>query len=140
MAIRKATLNDVPAIVDMGVQFHAYSPFKDIPFDPEATARFVAGCIETGAVFLSEHGMCGGVVAPFYFNPRFTQATEFFWWSPVKGEGRELREAFEAWAKEAGASAVQFGALADGKYEDVARNYTAAGFKPMETTFLKRFQ
>jgi hypothetical protein len=80
--------------------------------------------------------MVGGVLSPLYFNPAKVVAAELFWWAP-DGGGRELREAFEAWARQAGAFAVQFSGLADAQAERVAALYRRAGYRPVETGYLK---
>ena len=48
--IKKATYDDLDRIADMGRDFHAYSPWKTIPFDPDATAGFVSRLIDGGVV------------------------------------------------------------------------------------------
>ncbi len=121
----------------MARAFHGYSPMQDIAFDAEAVARFITDVISgPGAVFVTETGMCGGVVSPLYFNPSALLATELVWWAP--DGGRELREAFEAWAKESGAQLAGFSALHDDRLPAVTRIFRSAGFTPAETTFLKR--
>ncbi|MFZ5667966.1 MAG: hypothetical protein ACOY4K_00580 [Pseudomonadota bacterium] len=135
--MRIATAEDVPAIVEMGAKLHATAPFADVPYDREATAGFVGKVIEHGVVFLADGGMCGGVLSPSYFNPAHVVAAELFWWAPVGG-GRELREAFERWARAAGAAAVQFSGLANDRLEAVTRVYRRGGFEPVEMSFVKR--
>lgn len=135
--IRRASTEDIPQIVAWGKDFHAYGPWRHVPFDAEALTAFIAGVIEKGVVFLSDTGMIGGVLSPVYFNPAYVLAVEFFWWAP-KGGGTPLREAFEAWAKEEGAHEVQFAALADDNRERVERIYARAGYSPREIAFSKR--
>lgn len=129
-----ATHDDVPLIVEMGEQFHAYSPWREVPYDREAVAAMARGIIDQGVIFLSEDGMCGGVVQPLYFSPGVRIGIEFFWW---KGHG--LRQQFEDWCHEQGAYGVQFSALADDRIRAVSRLYRAAGFEEAETAFVKRF-
>jgi hypothetical protein len=134
--IRRAGPDDTPAIVNMGARLHATGPWADVEYDHEATALFVAGILERGAIFLSDDGMCGGAIFPFYVNPQFMVATEFFWWAP-KG-GQPLRDAFEAWATENGASAVLFSGLQNERLPAVTRIYRRAGYTPGELSFVKR--
>lgn len=133
--IRRAGLADVPLIVEMGAAFHAYSPWRDVSFDPNATAAFVAGLVERGVVFLSEAGMIGGILSPSFFNPAHLVAVELFWWA--SGGGGALREAFEAWAREQGAHGVQFSALGDQNSERMAGMFARAGYRPVETGYFK---
>lgn len=136
--IRQATPDDMPHILACARAFHAYGVWKHVPLDETAFCAFAEAVVNgAGAIFVSDDGMCGGVVSPFYFNPAFRLAAELFWWAP--SEGRALREAFEAWAKDQGASAVQFSAMADEHLPAVSRLYRMAGFKPVETAFVKEF-
>lgn len=134
--IRRAGTDDISAIVDMGAMLHATGPWADVEYDRNATAAFVAGILEKGAIFLSEDGMCGGAIFPFYVNPKFQVATEFFWWAP-KG-GQPLRDAFEAWARDNGASAVLFSGLQNERLPAITHIYRRAGYTPGELSFVKR--
>jgi hypothetical protein len=134
--MRRATQDDVSEIVRLGALLHATAPFADVEYIPEAVAVFVAHVVEHGAVFLSDDGMCGGLLNPTYFNPAHVVAVEFFWWAP--NGGADLRQAFEAWAKDAGAVAVQFSGLANERLAAVSRIYRRGGYEPVEMSFLKR--
>lgn len=134
--VRRATEADIPAIVDMGARLHETGPWADVEYDRAAVAGFVATILQSGAVFLSEDGMCGGAIFPFYINPAFKTATEFFWWAP-KG-GQPLRDAFERWAKENGASAVLFSGLYNDRLPALTRIYRRVGYAPGELSFVKR--
>lgn len=134
--IRKATPEDLPRCLNMGAAFHAYSPYRDILFDPAAFETFLLNLMEKGALLVSDTGMIAGVLSPLYFNPAYSLGAELLWWAP-EGGGRELREAFEDWAEEQGAHAVQFSALADDQAERVAAIYAKAGYRPVETGYLK---
>lgn len=134
--IRAAEEGDIPEVIRLLLDFHAYMPLRDIPYDLPALNTFVAHLIENGAIFLSEDGICGGLLSPMYFNPSYVVGVELFWWAPK--EGRALRQVFEAWARECGASAVQFSALGDDRLPAVTRLYRKAGFTPAEMTFFKR--
>jgi hypothetical protein len=135
--IRRAVTEDRAAILLMGERFHGYSPWRDVEFDRDAVGVFVDGLLISGAIFLHDDGMCGGIISPPYFNPAFALAVEFFWYAPTGDKG--LRAAFEAWAREGGALGVQFSALADDHLPAVSRLYRRAGFIPAETAFVKRF-
>ena len=132
----RATADDLDRIVEFGRQFHAYSPWSAVPYDADATREFVGRIIDgLGAVFITENGMVGGILSPLFFNPAVLVGVEMFWWAPK--DGRALREAFEQWATEAGATAVQFSALADDNLERVDRIYSRAGFRRAETAYVK---
>lgn len=134
--IRRATLDDLETAVQFAKEFHAESVHSWISVDHEALSQWMAGLIEGGAVFLSDHGIIGGVIVPMYFNPAVKVAAELFWWAPQ--EGRALREAYEAWAKEHGASISQFSGQRNERSDTVEKLFRRAGYEPVETGFMKR--
>ncbi|HEY9219546.1 MAG TPA: hypothetical protein VIO94_15975 [Phenylobacterium sp.] len=137
--IRRATINDVPHVVECGRAFHAYGTWSHVPLDEDAFGAFAHNVIAgAGAIFVTDDGMCGGVLVPAYFNPSFVMAAELFWWAP--SEGRALREAYEAWAKSEGAAAVQFSAMTDEHLPGVSRLYRMGGFRQAEVAFVKEFR
>jgi GNAT superfamily N-acetyltransferase len=135
--IRLATHDDLPRIVELGAQFLSYSPYRDIPLDPDAFAEFAGRLIDGGAIFLSEDGFIGGLLNPLYFNPAIVYAVELFWWAGKTGT--QLREAFEAWARDQGAQGVQFTGLANEREATIRKVYERAGFRAVEVGFIKRF-
>lgn len=135
--IRTATAGDIPEVTRLAAEFHAYSPYRDYPFDPDAFSAFAGRLIEGGIIFLSDDGFIAGLLNPLFFNPSVVMGAELMWFA--RKEGRALREAFEAWAREQGAVGVQFSGLADDQAEAIRRNYERAGYQPVETAYLKRF-
>lgn len=135
MDIRKATQDDVPAMLEMGKAFHDYSPWRDIPLDDAALSDFLSRVVEGGVVFLSDGGMIGGVMNPLYFNPAHRVAAELFWWA--KSGGRELMSRFEEWAAQEGASGIQFSALGDNRSERMERLFIRSGYSKVETGYYK---
>lgn len=135
--IRHAAPADIPELVELARDFHAYSPWADlIPYDPEGMADFIGRLIEHGVVLMSEDGMCAGLLNPAFFNPSFVMAAELMWWAPK--DGRALRLAFEEWALANGAHAVQFSGLGDDRAPTIAKLFKRAGYTPVETGFFKR--
>lgn len=134
--IRRATLDDLEITVSFAEAFHAESVHAWIPVDHEALTAWMRGLITGGAVFLSDHGIIGGVILPLYFNPAVKIAAELFWWAPQ--EGRALREAYETWAKEEGAVISQFSGQRNERAETVEKLFRRAGYEPVETGFMKR--
>lgn len=133
--IRRATHADLDTVVRFGADFHAYSPWKSIPFDTDATREFVGRLIDGGVVFISETGMIGGMLNPLYFNPAYVTAVELFWWATKNG--RELMQTFEDWAIEKGAHGIQFSALGDDKAERMAQLFDRAGYRKVETGYYR---
>lgn len=105
MSVRIAEKSDIPAILDLGERFHAMSPWRDKPFDRDATQAVLQRLIEQpeGVLLYNGHGMIGGVLSQIYFGGGLI-AQELFWFAD-KG-GRDLIKAFEAWAFKSGASGI----------------------------------
>lgn len=136
--IRRATLEDMPAILRLGAEFLAASPSRWIPLDEADFAETVTQMIDgPGAIFLSDDGFIGGILVPCYFNRAHVFAAELFWFA--RQEGQALREAFEAWGRESGASAATASGLADDRERAVRRVFSRAGYETMEIGFMKRF-
>lgn len=133
----RATAEDVPRIVDLGEKFHAYSPWRELPYDREAVTEMAARLIEVGAVFATDDGIIGGAILPLWFAPSFKVGIELFWYAPKDGQG--LRREFEAWCEAQGAYAAQCSGLADDHLPAVTRIFRRAGYEPGETVFIKRF-
>lgn len=136
--IRRATLDDVPEILRLGAEFLAYSPNRWIPLNVEHFAATVTQIIESaGAIFLSDDGFIGGVLVPCYFNRDYAFASELFWYA--RQEGQALRDAFEAWGREAGAAAGTASGLVDKHEKAIRRVYGHAGYEATEIGFMKRY-
>lgn len=135
--IRQATSADAGRMVELGREFHAYCPYRDFALDEAAFERFAVGLAEAGVVFLSDDGMLGGAINPLYFNPAILMGVELFWWAGKTG--RQLREAFESWAKERGAAGVMFSGLSDEREPTIRKVFARAGYQPGELAFFKRF-
>lgn len=135
--IRKADASDLARIVEMGVQFHAYSPYREFPFDADDFGEFAGRLIESGVILLSDDGMLGGVLHPLFFNSTAIMGCELLWWAGKTG--RQLREAFEVWAREQGAVGVMFSGLSDEREPTIRKVFARAGYQPGELAFFKRF-
>lgn len=97
--IRAATIDDIPALVEMGREFHSMSGMA-CGFDSAAFSQMLKNMIvdDGAAVFRGEGGFIGGVVTPAYLDPSWKMAVELFWWSSG-GEGVRLLTAFEDWSQ-----------------------------------------
>lgn len=133
--VRPATYDDIPAIVDMGVSFHAASPIQ-APYDPAASAEFAKRLIDApeGAVFVSDRGMIGGMMAPAYCAPGWIMAVELFWWSEDRS-GLALLSEFEKWAQAGGASEVRMTTLHG--LEAADKILSRKKYAPVETSYVK---
>jgi hypothetical protein len=136
--VREATEADIPAILDLGERFHALSPWRDRPFDREATERTVANLIASpqGVLLFNGEGILGGVLAPIYFGGGLI-AQELFWFAD-RG-GRELLDGFETWAREQGACGVLMVNLVLDERTDAIMNrmYERRGYALRERHFYK---
>lgn len=132
--MRRATLEDIPDLVDMGRKFHAAKQ-NLYPFVSDDTIAFFAGVIESGAVFRSDSGFIAGTAAGAPSNQSYKTAYELFWWSESRGEGRRLRQAFEEWAQSVGCKDVVFSHPEDERI--VNKMLIRAGYVP-QTRMLRR--
>ena len=107
--IRRATEEDLDALVSLGLAFHAGSPYRDrFSPTPERMRATAAWVLANGALFLAVReapvGMMGAVVMPDLFAGEL-YGSELFWWVNPDARGlglRLLREA-ERWARSQGA-------------------------------------
>jgi GNAT superfamily N-acetyltransferase len=87
-------------------------------------------------------GAIGGILHPDLYDGSRTIADEFFWFARPehRGAGVALYRAFEAWARERGASEIQMCHLIDSMPAKVARFYAGAGFRAVEVRYSKELR
>lgn len=96
--ILKATINDLPRVVDLGNRFHSVERWSGIlDYRAEDFARSCERLIEHGAIFLSEDGLIGLCVSPSIYNHSQRVCSELFFWAP-DGRGEALYRAAVSWA------------------------------------------
>ena len=147
MLIRKATADDVDALVDMGAEFAAaeYADFQG--FDRDRVGDLVYQIVNgIGACLVAEAGegtLLGGMCVLVIHNPfdGVPEAHELAWWvSPAQRDSRvlgpKLYAAAEKWAREQGARRMKMVAPPsdDGR---IARFYERKGYRTLERTFQK---
>lgn len=145
MNIRLATADDLPAILDMGEKFHAFSGER-VPYCRESAEVSVRQVMGMGFVLLAETdrpvGMLGVVVVPLFFNFAETMAQELMWWVDESerrtGAALRLIRAGEAEAKQRGAGRLHMLRLANSP-EHVARLYDRLGYRTGEVAHVKDF-
>ena len=140
--IREATLEDIPAMVEMGQRFARIDPYKDILHEnPEQMAAMGTSLIESesGIILVLERegsliGMIGMVCSPHFISGEMFSG-EVFWWvdQEHRGNGVRLMKAAEKWSREHGAKTMQMIAPT----ERVGRLYTRMGYFPTEISFQK---
>lgn len=80
--------------------------------------------------------MLGGQLVEMFFSREAIHASEMFWWS--EGRGKELLEAFEQWAREAGATGIIMADLNDPERNAVMESlYGKRGYALTERHFVK---
>lgn len=136
--VREMEESDVPMVLDIGRRFHAFSPWSDLPYSDDVLVSTLArmSASPDAVVLTNGTGVLGGVVCPVYFGDGLI-AQELFWFADKNG--RELLDAFEAWAKDKGAAGVLMISLAvdektDGRME---RLYGRRGYGLRERNFYK---
>lgn len=133
--IRQATRADMPFLQDVARQFWAITPYCVGEVDPQAVEDMVGGLIDgNGVVFRHDHGAIGGFVSPLWMRSDVLVASELFWWA--ERDGLPLLRAFEGWAREQGAVAVNMIGLAN--HERAARIYERRGYAPVETVYRRK--
>lgn len=135
--IRRATHDDLPRVIELCAEFLAVGPYGWVTIDHQVLPVALGRMMDHGAIFLADDGLIGGVLYEFWFNPAVKMAAELFWYSPKNG--RALREAFEAWARESGCVAVTCSGLANDREATVRKLFGRAGYETTEVAFVKRF-
>ncbi|TWA74172.1 hypothetical protein FBZ82_101187 [Azospirillum brasilense] len=143
--VRRATSDDLPALLEHARAMYGLSGMAGIAeWSDDAMADTFHALMASpmGAVFVAEEGgrAVGMLVAgahPLYFAHDHLVAQEIGWHAEP-GYGPGLKAAFEAWAREVGASSIIMGALESQRPEAVARLYRRSGYQLMETNFIKR--
>jgi RimJ/RimL family protein N-acetyltransferase len=136
-----ATLEDFNEIEEMAMKFIAqtgYTEYADVETISQLIYNILTGQQNEMIILLQPGvGMIAGMSTPFPFGPHLL-ASEIVWWinedKRGSGEGKELIEAFEYWAKEkAGCTIVTMTSLDDnlGKY------YEKKGYKLYERAYMK---
>jgi len=132
--IRRAGEADISRIVAMGRMHHEQAGNPGM-FDEDATADYLRTMINgSGAVFLSDGGQIGGVLAPMWCAPSHVMAVELFWFA-TDGRGKALLAAFEEWAEFAGASQIVLSTVLRHDGQRVGEKLIRYGYAPQEVSF-----
>lgn len=131
--IREATLEDIPRILDIGRRFCSLAGQQ---FNEPVLAQSLAEMItaDSSVILVSDGGVIAGIAYPYYFSGELV-AQELFWWAD--SGGLKLLQAFEEWARNAGAKRVLMICLESVEPDRVARIYTRRGYIPIERTFMR---
>lgn len=135
--IRAATLDDIPALLEMGRKFADDAGVTArIGWDDESVSDLLEALIDSddGIVLVSERGMIGGYVAAHPFNRNVRMFVELFW-RAEDGQGLALLNAAEAQAEALGA--VKSVMVAMDGMERTSRLYGRLGYALCEAQYMK---
>lgn len=144
MTIRRATADDVPALVRLARVEHGLSRMAGTPFDEGFVATRFAGAVAgmASVVFVSDtdkgvQGLIAGAVQQNLHN-RYGTAYELLWFA-VDGSGLKLLDALQSWASKMRATAIvannHAGIKDPGRFNKVMarKGYTQLGTSFMAT-------
>ena len=143
--IRRATVEDIPRLVEMGQRFIAETKYRDLLVgDPERIYAIIIDLLSAprGLVLVSEKdGALTGMIGLLVYNHPFSgllTACEIVWWvEPEARSGRDgirLLRAAEAWALEHGATHAQMVA----PNAHVGAFYERLGYTEVETSYQRK--
>lgn len=146
--VRRGTIEDIDALVEMGGRFFAFSAFSGfIPYDADAVRTGLTGLLEHGVVLVADCDgqLVGGIVgamAPVWFNKDTRAATELAWWVNEDfrhtSAGIKLYRAFEQWAKDQGAHAIVMSDLVIRGVAPAENLFRKLGFTTVERSHVKK--
>lgn len=138
--IRKATIEDVNALTEMGIKFGEASPYKDY-FTKDKVRTIADLCAQNLIDFVAfiddqNKGMIVGHASKFLLG-EVKVATEIAWWVNPEDRktsvGKELLEAFEQWAKDEGCKIISMISID----ETLGTYYEKCGYKLTERSYMK---
>ena len=135
--IRAATLDDIPAMLEMAVRF-ALKSEVEVGFCPDSVDTLLHGLIENGVCLVGDNCMAGAVVFDHPFNRAHKAAQELFWWSEGR-EGLRLLDALETAVREAGCHSLTMITLEAVNPQATGRLYARKGFRVLEHSYMKVF-
>lgn len=146
--VRSATLDDIPALVDMGRMLHAESPrYARRSFNPNKVAARARLVIPFGGAHIAERegdivGMLAGfVVADWYGDDKIASDLAFYVKPEHRKKGRAalmLVRAFEDWAISQGATDLVPGSSTLIGTESTATFFEKLGYERTGYGFYKR--
>lgn len=140
--LRRATLEDLPRIIELGIELHAESPrFSRFRFDESKAADFMAHLITSSSGFVLLAVRCerviGGVAAmmtsEWFSHDTFAYEVSVFIEKAHRGSTLPVRllHAYRDWATERGARCAVAGVGTGINADGTAKLYQLAGMKPI---------
>ena len=146
--IRRATTEDIPAMVELGELFFNETILGEMTqYDPESMAmtlmNLVSG-INSVAIVMEQDGEIvggiGGYMLPSYFNMNAMMGQQVFWYVHPKYRSHrsvKLLQGFEQWCKSVGCHMIWSGAKMNENNEAMSAMLQRRGYKPLETVLIK---
>ena len=137
--IRRATLEDIPRLLEMGEKFAEKARLEfNVGYDPASMEDTFSRMIQADEpVFIGEAGAIGALTFPHPFNRAHWGCQELFWWSEGR-EGMRLLKALTSYCEEHCHSLTMI-TLEAIKPEEMGRLYRRLGFRPLEHSYIKVF-
>lgn len=136
-----ATMEDFDVVKDLVVEFikstDHISKYAEEDYIDVFLRSMLMASPQTDIILLSDGGFLAGKAVPFTFAPIIV-GQEVGWYvhpeNRGKGEGKQLLEAFEYWAKNvAGCSLINMGSLDD----EVGEYFKKKGYELSERAYIK---
>jgi GNAT superfamily N-acetyltransferase len=153
MAIRFATVDDIPALVALGKRMHAITRFRTFAFDEERVAQALRAALEKGTqryvCFVAEDGdkqIAGALLAVLerhIFSEQLTASVMHYDVLPERrmgGYGLRLMKAFEQWARNRAVAEISFGINSGEGFEQVGGFARRIGFAAVGENFVKEIR
>jgi GNAT superfamily N-acetyltransferase len=150
MAIRFATVHDVPALVALGERMHAITRFRSFRYDGDRVGRALRDAFERGqgryVCFVAEDAdkqVVGGLLAVLerhIFTDQLTASVMHYDVLPERrmgGYGVRLLKAFEQWAANRKVAEISFGINSGVETQGVGRFARKLGYEGVGENFVK---
>lgn len=143
--IRTATVQDLPAMLDLGQLLHESSSYARYSFDRDKVAAVLMRAMKEGGLFVATAkglvvgGIAGGI-AEFWFGRDVHGFDYSFFVHPEHRHGItafKLLLAFEAWCKSRGATEIRIGITTGIDVESTTRFYEWHGYAKNGALFTK---
>lgn len=145
--VRRATVADIDALIEMGRAFLAYSAYgKSVPFDRDQMAIGLCSILDSGVIFVAEKdakiiGCIVGIMNGLWFAKDTKVAAELAWWvAPEYRGGRlsiKLLREFERWGVEQGVKHIVMSDMVIDGEMPVARLFEKLGYALVERAHMK---
>ena len=150
MAIRFATVDDIPALVALGKRMHAITRFRTFAFDEERVAQALRAALEKGkqryVCFVAEDGdkqIAGALLAVLerhIFSEQLTASVMHYDVLPerrIGGHGVKLLKVFEKWCKNRKVAEINLGINSLTEMDSVGGFVRKMGYVKVGENFVK---